>query len=421
MLSPVSRDVSPVEPPKIVVLPGDGIGKEITHAAKRLMGALGGIETEEHLIGGCSIDQFGTALTDDVLKHCKASDSILLGAVGGPRWDNTAPGHPRPEQGLLKLRKALGHGDGLYANLRPVKPYPALMSASPLRDEIIRGTDLLIVRELTGGIYYGDSDRRQQGQPDEWAFDTCEYSRTEIWRVAEVAFKAARKRAKDRGEQPKLTSVDKANVMESSRLWRETINEIQQAEFSDVRVDHMLVDNAAMQLVARPTDFDVILTENTFGDILSDEAAMISGSLGMLPSASVDHYPPGLFEPIHGSAPSIAGQGIANPLGTLLSVALLFRYGLERFKQHRVIAESIEDAVERTLDDGLRTRDLVADWQNPPEGVRVVDTEQMTDAVIASLNRPDPHWITEGDDRSTHEQKLGETEPEATAKALQPV
>ncbi len=419
MPTPVSRD-APVEPPKVVVLPGDGIGREIVRAAKRLMGAIAGIDLEEHPIGGCSIDEFGVALTDDVLAHCTASDSVLLGAVGGPKWDKTAPGHPRPEDGLLKLRKELGHKKGLYANLRPVKPYPALLSASPLKEELIRDTDLLIVRELTGGSYYGDRDRMEQGTTEEWAFDTCKYTRYEVQRVAEVAFKAAQERGEERGRRPKLTSVDKANVMETSRLWRETVNEIHKKKFADVELDHMLVDNAAMQLVARPAAFDVLLTENTFGDILSDQAAMISGSLGMLPSASIDHYPPGLFEPIHGSAPNIAGMGIANPLGTLLSVALMFRYGLGRFKYAFEVADAIDAAVEKALDAGFRTRDLVEGRNDVTPGVQLVDTEEMTDVVIGFLELPSRPWTSEGLSRAAYEAQLNESEPKATAKELQP-
>jgi 3-isopropylmalate dehydrogenase len=409
MPTPVSRPVS-AEPPEIIVLPGDGIGPEIAEAAIRLFEAIGGIEIEQHLIGGCSIDAHGRSLTADVLERCKESDSVLLGAVGGPQWDSTVPGHPRPEDGLLELRKALGHGEGLYANLRPVKPYPALMDASPLRPERIEGTDLLIVRELTGGIYYGKSDRVEGGRR---AFDTCDYTVEEIWRVAKVAFEAARER---RG---KLTSVDKANVMESSRLWRETIIEIAK-KYPDVVVDHMLVDNAAMQLVARPSEFDVLITENTFGDILSDEAAMISGSLGMLPSASIDHYPPGLFEPIHGSAPDIAGRGVANPLGTLLSVALMFRYGLGRFKNAPKIADAIDDAVELVLDAGLRTPDLVYAGESAESDVKVVNTVEMTEAVLAALDFPEEHWTTGGISREAYERKLDKSAPKVDSRVAQP-
>lgn len=423
MPSPVSQDVSPVEPPKIVVLPGDGIGPEISDSAIQLLDRIGNIEIEKHLIGGCSIDKHGTALTDEVLEHCKASDSVLLGAVGGPKWDTTVPGRPRPEDGLLGLRKALGKGCGLYANLRPVRPYAALMSASPLRRERVEGTDLLIVRELTGGSYYGKRGRkkgrrfafrkryRRKGRT--LGFDTCEYWDDEVSRVAKVAFEAAQQR---RG---KLTSIDKANVLESSRVWREVIKAVARA-YPDVEVDHMLVDNAAMQLVARPSQFDVVLTENTFGDILSDQAAMISGSLGMLPSASIDHYPPGLFEPIHGSAPDIAGQGLANPLGTLLSVAMLFRYGLKRFPRAEEVADAIEQAVETVLDAGLRTADLIVDTDGDTPAVERVNTKQMTEAVIASLKLPDEPWTSDAKSREAHEEDLDENSPDAVANALLP-
>ena len=264
------------EPPRVVVLPGDGIGPEIVAAARRLLDALGEFEISEHPVGGASIDAHGTALTDEVLEACRAADAVLLGAVGGPKWDSTDPDEPRPEQGLLGLRKGLG----LYANLRPVRPSAALVHASPLREDRIRGTDLLVVRELTGGIYFGDRGR-SAGE----AHDTCVYSTVEIERIARTAFESARERAGG-GKASRVTSVDKANVLETSRLWRETV-EGMATEYGDVELEHMLVDNAAMQLVSAPARFDVILTENMFGDILSDEAAMLTGSLGMLPSASL--------------------------------------------------------------------------------------------------------------------------------------
>ena len=263
--------------PRIVLLPGDGIGPEIVAAARQLLETLGEFEFDERLLGGCSIDADGVALTDEVLEACRASDAVLLGAVGGPKWDTTDPDAPRPEQGLLGLRK----GMGLYANLRPVRPSPALVGASPLREERIAGTDLLVVRELTGGIYFGDS-----GRDGDSAHDTCEYSVAEIERIARTAFEAALRRAGSDGRTPRVTSVDKANVLETSRLWREVVTRVA-AEYPDVELDHLLVDNAAMQLVSRPADFDVIVTENLFGDILSDESAMLTGSLGMLPSASL--------------------------------------------------------------------------------------------------------------------------------------
>ncbi len=353
--------------PRIVLLPGDGIGPEIVGAARRLLEALGEFEFGEELMGGCSIDANGTALTDEVLDACRASDAVLLGAVGGPKWDTTDPDAPRPEQGLLGLRK----GMGLYANLRPVRPSPALVGASPLRPELIAGTDLLVVRELTGGIYFGDS-----GRDGDTAHDTCEYSAEEIERIARVGFEAARRRAVDSGGKPRVTSVDKANVLETSRLWREVVGRVA-PDYPDVALDHLLVDNAAMQLVSRPADFDVIVTENLFGDILSDESAMLTGSLGMLPSASLGaDGEPGLFEPVHGSAPDIAGQGIANPLATFLSAAMMLRHGLDRPDD----ATRIESAVDAVLDRGLRTPDLAG------EGETTVGTEEVTEAVLAELS-----------------------------------
>jgi 3-isopropylmalate dehydrogenase len=340
---------------RIVTLPGDGIGPEIMAAAERVLSALGGFELAERLVGGASIDAHGTALTDEVLDDCRAADAVLLAAVGGPRWDEAAaedPGAPRPEQGLLGLRKGLG----LFANLRPVRPSPALLDASPLKRERIEGTDLLVVRELTGGIYFGDS-----GLEGDTAHDTCVYSEAEIERIARVAFDLARR---------KVTSVDKANILETSRLWRRTVERV--AEGEEAPVEHMLVDNAAMQLVSRPADFDVILTENMFGDILSDEAAMLTGSLGMLPSASLgDGSGPGLFEPVHGSAPDIAGTGTANPLAMFGSVALMLGHGLGMEDE----ASALESAIDSALGDGLRTPDLGGDAK----------TEAATRAVLANL------------------------------------
>ncbi|MEZ5077986.1 MAG: 3-isopropylmalate dehydrogenase [Solirubrobacterales bacterium] len=363
--------------PRIVVLGGDGIGPEIAAAARQLLDALGDFSYEEHLMGGCSIDEHGVALTDEVLAACKGADAVLLGAVGGPKWDTTDPDAPRPEQGLLGLRK----GMGLYANLRPVRPSPALVGASPLREERIAGTDLLVVRELTGGIYFGASGR--QGDA---AHDTCEYSAEEIDRIARTAFEAALRRAEGSGRRPRVTSVDKANVMETSRLWREVVGRVA-PDFPEVELDHLLVDNAAMQLVSRPADFDVIVTENLFGDILSDESAMLTGSLGMLPSASLGaEGAPGLYEPVHGSAPDIAGKGIANPLATFLSVAMMLRHGFGR----REDAAAIEVAVDRVLERGLRTPDLAGGTvaQPPlPEVPREVEvgTAEMTSAVLDAL------------------------------------
>jgi 3-isopropylmalate dehydrogenase len=356
-----------MSPPRIVLLPGDGIGPEIVDATRRLLEALGEFEFDEQLMGGCSIDAHGTALTDEVLAACRAADAVLLGAVGGPKWDTTDPNAPRPEQGLLGLRK----GMGLYANLRPVRPSPALVSASPLREERIAGTDLLVVRELTGGIYFGDS-----GRDGDSAHDTCEYSAAEIERIARVGFEAAQRRAGDTGRAPRVTSVDKANVLETSRLWREVVGRVA-PDYPEVELDHLLVDNAAMQLVSRPAEFDVIVTENLFGDILSDESAMLTGSLGMLPSASLGaEDEPGLFEPVHGSAPDIAGQGVANPLATFLSAAMMLRHGLSRAED----ATRIESAVDAVLTRGLRTPDLAGD------GEPTVGTNEVTEAVLTELS-----------------------------------
>jgi 3-isopropylmalate dehydrogenase len=351
--------------PRIVVLAGDGIGPEIVAAARRVLDELGRFEYDERLIGGIAIDELGTPLSDDALAACRAADAVLLGAVGGPKWDTTDPDAPRPEQGLLGLRKGLG----LYANLRPVKPLGALLDASPLRRERIEGTDLLVVRELTGGIYFGRKERRPES-----AIDECVYTSAEVERIAVTAFAAARRRSGGGGGR--VTSVDKANVLETSRLWREVVGSVA-SRFDDVELDHLLVDNAAMQLVSDPAQFDVIVTENMFGDILSDEAAMITGSLGMLPSASLGEDGPGVFEPVHGSAPDIAGEGTANPLATLLSTAMMLRDGLDRSAE----AERIEAAVDVALAGGLRTADLFTG----ADGERRVGTAEMTDAVIAAL------------------------------------
>jgi 3-isopropylmalate dehydrogenase len=365
--------------PRIVVLPGDGIGPEIVAAAREVLDSLGEFSYDERLMGGCSIDEHGTALTDEVLDACREADAVLLGAVGGPKWDTTDPDAPRPEQGLLGLRK----GMGLYANLRPVRPSPALVSASPLREERIAGTDLLVVRELTGGIYFGASGRENGS-----AFDTCEYSAEEIERIARTAFEAARRRAESSGRRAKVTSVDKANVLETSRLWREVVGKVA-GDYEDVELEHLLVDNAAMQLVSRPADFDVVLAENLFGDILSDEAAMLTGSLGMLPSASLGaDGDPGLFEPVHGSAPDIAGKGVANPLATFLSAAMMLRHGLGRGEE----AARIEAAVDAVLERGLRTPDLAtgtvveAPTGESPSPVTEVGTAEMTAAVLEELS-----------------------------------
>jgi 3-isopropylmalate dehydrogenase len=337
----------------IAVLPGDGIGPEITAPTLEVLSELGDFAFEEHLFGGASIDAHGTALTDETLAACRAADAILLAAVGGPKWDTTDPDAPRPEQGLLGLRKALG----LYANLRPVRAVAALLDASPLRREVVEGTDLLVVRELTGGIYFGEKTRT-----DGQASDLCVYTVPEIERIARTAFGAARS---------KVTSVDKANVLETSRLWREVVRRVHSEEFPHVELEHALVDSTAMKLVTAPRHFDVILTENMFGDILSDEASVMTGSLGLLPSASIGGDGPGLFEPVHGSAPDIAGQGIANPLAMFLSAALMLRHGLGREAE----AAALESAVDRALDDGLRTTDLGGK----------ASTAEATEAVLAHL------------------------------------
>jgi 3-isopropylmalate dehydrogenase len=337
----------------IVLLPGDGIGPEIMDAAVRVLGKLGDFDTEEQLIGGAAIDATGEPLPAATLEACRTADAVLLAAVGGPKWDTTDPNAPRPEQGLLGIRKELG----LFANLRPVRPVPALYDSSPLRRERIEGTDLIVVRELTGGIYFG-----QRGRDGDVAYDTCVYSVAEIERIARVAFATAR---------AKVTSVDKANVLESSRLWREVVMRVHSEEFPTVRLEHMLVDNAAMQLVSAPRHFDTILTENMFGDILSDEAAMLTGSIGMLPSASLGSDGPGLFEPVHGSAPDIAGTGKANPLAMLASVAMMLRHGFSLESE----AAALESAIDRALEEGLRTPDLGGE----------ATTEDAVHAVLSNL------------------------------------
>jgi 3-isopropylmalate dehydrogenase len=323
--------------PKIVLLAGDGIGPEIMPPALEVLKAVGAeLDTDEHLFGGASIDAHGTALTDETLNACRGADAVLLAAIGGPKWDTTDPDQPRPEQGLLGLRKGLG----LFANLRPVKPIPALYDASPLKRELIERTNMIVVRELTGGIYFGAKTRTADR-----ASDDCVYTREEIERIARVAFNTAESR---------VTSVDKANILETSRLWREVVRDLHSAEFPNIELEHILVDNAAMKLIAAPRHFEVILTENMFGDILSDEAAMLTGSIGMLPSASLGSDGPGVFEPVHGSAPDIAGTGQANPLAMILSTAMMLRHGLGQEAQ----AAAVESAVEQALAEGLRTPDL---------------------------------------------------------------
>jgi 3-isopropylmalate dehydrogenase len=350
----------------IVLVPGDGIGPEVVHATVRVLDALAAARGHtfaysEYLIGGCSIDQHGTALTPAALEACQKADAVLLGAVGGPKWDN--PAAPvRPEQGLLALRKGLG----VYANLRPVKVYPELVNASPLKPEKLAGVDFLVLRELTGGLYFGQPKGREQTPRGERAVDTLEYYDYEIRRIVSLAFELAR------GRRKKVTSVDKANVLESSRLWRAIAGEIGK-QYPDVALDHMLVDTAAMRLVSNPAGFDVLVTENMFGDILTDEAAVLSGSMGLLPSASLGDGGPGLYEPIHGSAPDIAGKGLANPLGTVLSAALMLRYSLKLEEDARLI----EGAAERTIRSRQWTTDLGG----------TLSTDQMTEAIINHLRR----------------------------------
>jgi 3-isopropylmalate dehydrogenase len=340
--------------PTIALLPGDGIGPEVAAEAVKVLEAVAGdLRFEPHLAGGAAIDAHGTALTDEALDACKQADAVLLGAVGGPKWDTTASGAVRPEQALFRLRAELG----LYANLRPVKPLRALYDASPLKRELIENVDLLVVRELTGGLYYGE-----RGTQDGRAYDTMVYTVAEIERIARTAFRAAKSR---------VTSVDKANVLDTSRLWREVVTRIHSTEFPNIELEHLLVDAAAMRLVAAPRHFEVIVTENMFGDILSDEASMLTGSLGMLPSASLGGDGPGLFEPVHGTAPDIAGQGVANPLGMILSAALLLRHGLGREEG----AAAVESAVDRALAGGVRPRDLGGN----------ATTAETTDAVLREL------------------------------------
>ncbi len=354
---------------RITLLRGDGIGPEIVREAVKVLdttaAAFGfSVEYTEALLGGCAIDATGVPLPEETIASCKASDSVLLGAVGGPKWD-TQPGNNRPEAGLLGIRGALG----LFANLRPAVIFEPLRSASPLKEEIIGDAmDIMIVRELTGGIYFGKRGSLEENGVAA-AFDTEQYSVTEIERIGRVAFEMAMKRSK------RLTSVDKANVLESSRLWRKTMIALSE-EYPEVELNHLYVDNCAMQLVRDPKQFDVIVTSNIFGDILSDEASMISGSIGMLASASLNSTKLGLYEPIHGSAPDIAGKGIANPLATILSVAMMLRYSLDEPKA----AEAIETAVAQVLQT-TRTPDI---WT---EGTRKVTTEEMGDAVCALIGK----------------------------------
>ncbi|WP_445157928.1 3-isopropylmalate dehydrogenase [Halomonas sp. E14] len=353
---------------KILVLPGDGIGPEITAEASRILAACQAhgldVEIEEGLVGGAAYDEHGEPLPAVTLDKAKAADAILLGAVGGPKWDKLEDLAKRPEKGLLGLRKNLG----LFANLRPAITYPQLASASSLKPELVAGLDIMIVRELTGGIYFGQPRGIEVRDGQRVGFNTYVYSESEIERIGRVAFELAQKRGK------RLCSVDKANVLEVTILWREVMERLA-PEYPDVELSHMYVDNAAMQLVRAPKQFDVMVTGNMFGDILSDAAAMLTGSIGMLPSASLNESGQGMYEPCHGSAPDIAGKGIANPLATILSVAMMLRYSLSEPE----LAQRIEDAVGKVLDDGLRTADIAS------EGTRTVSTREMGDAVLAAF------------------------------------
>jgi len=350
---------------KIVVLAGDGIGPEITREGIKVLRAVEKkfghqFDIEEHLIGGCAIDATGTALPANTEAACKQADAVLLGAVGGPKWDDPSA-KVRPEQGLLAIRKSLG----LFANLRPVKLHPDLMDASTIKPEVLRGTDIMVVRELTGGIYFGEKTRTETS-----ASDLCTYTVAEVERVTRVAAQLARQR------QKRLTSVDKANVLETSRLWRSVVTRVMKDEFPDVSVEHILVDSAAMHLIRKPTSFDVMVTENMFGDILTDEASMLAGSLGLLPSASLGAGSLGLYEPIHGSAPDIAGKNAANPYATILSVALLLRLSLKLEAE----AQAVESAVSSAVSDGVRTADIA-------QGGAVATTTEAGEAVLARLTK----------------------------------
>jgi 3-isopropylmalate dehydrogenase len=356
---------------KVAVLPGDGIGPEVVEQAVQLLKEVGRnyhhtFEMEYGKIGGVAVDETGTPLPEETIELCKKSDAVLLGAVGGPKWDAEPP-ERKPETGLLGIRKALK----LYANLRPVTLFQALIDSSPLKKEIVLDTDILIVRELTGGIYFGSPRERRNGDDGLEVIDTLYYTEAEMERIIRKGFEVAQ------GREKKLTSVDKANVLESSRLWRETAERIGK-EYPDVQLEHMLVDNAAMQLIRNPRQFDVIVTENMFGDILSDEASMLTGSLGMLPSASLGADGPGLYEPIHGSAPDIAGKNAANPLAAILSTALLLRHSLGLEEE----AAAVEQAVEQALNQGYRTQDIGSKRE------RVLCTSQMGEAVRSFLQVP---------------------------------
>jgi 3-isopropylmalate dehydrogenase len=354
---------------KIAVIAGDGIGPEVVAEAEKVLKKTEELfgyqfELEHGLFGGIAIDEKGTPLPQDTLEMCQRADAVLLGAVGGPKWDNN-PKELRPETGLLGIRKALG----LFSNIRPAVVFDCLKDASTLKPEVLDGTDLIVVRELTGGIYFGEKFRRE-GEHGQEAVDTCVYNVKEVERIVHQAFEIAGKRSK------KLASVDKANVLETSRLWRETVNRIA-PQYPDVEVEHVLVDNCAMQLLRRPSSFDVIVTENMFGDILSDEAAMLTGSIGMLSSASLGEGSFGLYEPVHGSAPDIAGQGIANPIATILSVALMFKLSFG----YQEAGDLIEKAVKDVLDAGHRTGDIATDKS------KAIGTTAMGDLIVAAMSR----------------------------------
>ncbi len=352
---------------KITLLPGDGIGPEIIDAARQVLEAVAKkyghtFSFSTHLIGGIAIDETGVPLPDDTIVACRSADAVLLGAVGGPKWDDPTA-KVRPEQGLLGMRKALK----LFANVRPVKLFHGLEGASPLKPERLRGVDLVFIRELTGGIYFGEPKGKETKNGVRRGFDTMVYDETEIRRIVELAFTVARKRKR------LVTSIDKANVLATMQVWREIATEVGK-ENPDVKLEHQLVDSAAMRLVTDPASFDVIVSGNMFGDILSDEGAVLTGSLGLLPSASLGEGSLGVYEPIHGSAPDIAGEGIANPLGTILSAAMLLRHSLGLDSE----AKAVEDAVQKVLDSGLRTADLSG-------GQRSLGTNEMTNAVVAAI------------------------------------
>ena len=358
----------------ITVLPGDGIGPEVITEAVKVLNAVGDkfghmFTPQSGPVGGNAIDNFGTPLPEETKKLCENTDGILFGAVGGPKWDDPQA-TTRPEDGILAIRKNLG----LFANLRPVKIYPQLINSSPVKPEILQNVDMLIIRELTGGLYFAEPKKRWEEDSERKAVDTLLYSEHEIERVVKVAFELAKSRKQH------VTSVDKANVLESSRLWREVTIEVSK-QYPEIELDHLLVDNASMQIIREPSRFDVIVAENTFGDILTDEASILSGSMGMLPSASLAGTPGSsktnvnLFEPIHGSAPDIAGQGIANPLGTILSMALMLRYSLNLHEE----ANAVERAVEGVLSEGFRTTDIASD------GVEIVATERMGDLIAGNV------------------------------------